>query len=64
MSKLADLLEIKDPAMYRVTTHAMGPQGSLPLTAEMLNNLPSGDLFGLTQNAGMGWRPQIGRAHV
>jgi putative YjhG/YagF family dehydratase len=24
----------------------------------MLTNLPSGDLFGMTQNAGMGWRPQ------
>ncbi len=24
----------------------------------MLRNWPSGDLFGLTQNAGMGWDPQ------
>ena len=34
---------------------AAGPQGSLPLTAEMLRDWPSGDLFGLSQNAGMGW---------
>ena len=34
-----------------------GPDGRLPLTAEMLRDEPSGNLFGLTQNAGMGWRP-------
>ncbi len=38
-------------------THAAGPEGSLPLTAEMLVELPSGDIFGLSQNAGMGWDP-------
>ncbi len=32
-------------------------QGSLPITAEMLLTQPSGNLFGLTQNAGMGWEP-------
>ena len=32
-----------------------GPPGALPLTPEMLRDLPSGDLFGLTQNVGMGW---------
>ena len=58
MSKLAELLECQDRSIYQVATHALGPQGSLPLTAEMLTNLPSGDLFGMTQNAGMGWRPQ------
>jgi putative YjhG/YagF family dehydratase len=35
-----------------------GPPGKLPLTAEMLRNAPSGDLFGLTQDAGMGWNPE------
>ncbi len=34
-----------------------GPQGHLPLTAELLRSAPSGDLFGLTQNVGMGWDP-------
>ena len=34
-----------------------GPQGRLPLTEEMLLNEPSGNLFGLTENAGMGWNP-------
>ena len=40
-----------------VRTKAPGPQGSLPLTDEMLRNWSSGDLFGLTQDAGMGWNP-------
>ena len=34
-----------------------GPEGRLPLTPEMLIDAPSGDLFGLTQNVGMGWSP-------
>ena len=33
-----------------------GPDGRLPLTPDMLRNEPSGNIFGLTQNAGMGWR--------
>jgi xylonate dehydratase len=32
-----------------------GPSGILPFTPDMLRNSPSGDLFGLTQNVGMGW---------
>ena len=32
-----------------------GPDGALALTPEMLRESPSGDLFGLTQNVGMGW---------
>jgi putative YjhG/YagF family dehydratase len=34
---------------------AAGPAGALPLTREMLLDAPSGNLFGLTQNVGMGW---------
>ena len=34
-----------------------GPQGRLPLTETMLREEPSGNLFGLTQNVGMGWEP-------
>src|SRR5437879_3445496 len=50
------------PDIYRVHTKARGPAGSLPLTEEMLLNRPSGDVFGLTQNAGMGWDPrELGR---
>ena len=39
-------------------TQGVGPQGSLPLTDEMLRTWSSGDLFGWTQNAGMGWDVQ------
>jgi putative YjhG/YagF family dehydratase len=49
------ILDSPDPAVYEVTTKAEGPAGALPLTGEMLEQWPSGDLFGLTQNAGMGW---------
>jgi putative YjhG/YagF family dehydratase len=43
-------------------TKAAGPPGSLPLTEQMLLNWASGDLFGMTQNAGMGWNPaELGR---
>jgi len=38
-------------------THDAGPQGALPITPEMLLQQPSGNLFGLSQNAGMGWDP-------
>lgn len=35
-----------------------GPAGRIPLSPEMLRNWPSGDLFGLSQNVGMGVRPE------
>ena len=48
--------------IYEIKTHASGAAGSLPLTAEMLRDSPSGDIFGLSQNAGMGWNPsEVGR---
>jgi putative YjhG/YagF family dehydratase len=43
--------------LFDVPTRAKGPAGTLPLTPEMLRNRPSGDLFGLSQDAGMGWNP-------
>lgn len=52
------LADSDDPRLYDIRTHVPGPGGSLPLTAEMLLNRPSGDLFGLGQDAGMGWDPR------
>ncbi len=49
----------KTPGIFDVPTRAPGPSGVLPLTAEMLRDRPSGDLFGLSQNAGMGWNPSL-----
>jgi xylonate dehydratase len=56
MSNLEVLLHTP-PETLEVQTKAPGMQGKLPLTHEMLLEAPSGDLFGLTQNAGMGWKP-------
>ena len=48
--------------IFNIRTKAAGPEGALPLTAEMLRERPSGDIFGMTQNAGMGWRAsELGR---
>lgn len=54
---LNDLLETSDADLFDVVTTSAGPQGSLPLTDELLLDAPSGDLFGMTQSAGMGWDP-------
>jgi putative YjhG/YagF family dehydratase len=40
-----------------ISTHAPGAPGALPLTEALLLNAPSGDLFALSQNVGMGWNP-------
>jgi putative YjhG/YagF family dehydratase len=50
------------PEIYDIRTKAAGPAGQLPLTPQMLSEAPSGDIFGWTQNAGMGWNPrELGR---
>src|SRR5262249_59231848 len=46
-----------EPGLLDIRSKADGPAGTLPLTDEMLREWPSGDLFGLSQNAGMGWTP-------
>jgi putative YjhG/YagF family dehydratase len=51
------VLEGRTSFFRETTTHAHGPEGMLPLTPEMLLTQPSGNLFGLSQNAGMGWEP-------
>ncbi len=51
-----------DPSLYDVQTTAAGPAGALPFTDQMLRAAPSGDLFGWSQDAAMGWNPsQLGR---
>jgi putative YjhG/YagF family dehydratase len=52
---LDELLDSPGSATVGIQTSAAGPQGRMPLTADMLEHWPSGDLFGLSQNAGMGW---------
>jgi putative YjhG/YagF family dehydratase len=53
----ANQFDSTDPGLFDIATHAAGPAGSLPLTEQLLRERPSGDLFGWTQNAGMGWEP-------
>lgn len=52
-----DILETGSADIYDIQTHAAGPEGSLPLTEEMLLTRPSGDIFGLSHNTAMGWAP-------
>src|SRR5882724_1020256 len=51
------ILDSGDSTLFDVRSKAPGPQGSLPITPEMLLKRPSGELFGWSQNAGMGWDP-------
>ncbi len=57
MPELKEILDTGDDSLFEVTTQAPGPRGELPLTAEMLRHRPSGDAFGMTEDAGMGWEP-------
>jgi dihydroxyacid dehydratase/phosphogluconate dehydratase len=55
--RLPSVLDSGDSSIFDVQSKARGPQGVLPFTDEMLRDAPSGDLFGWTMNAGMGWEP-------
>ena len=55
----------EDSNIFSVTTKQKGPTGQLPLTPSDLLDRPSGDLFGWTQDVGMGWNPaQLGRPEI
>src|SRR6202521_1813757 len=55
---IENIIDSGDVPLYDVRSKAPGPQGLLPVTPEMLLTRPSGDLFGWSQNAGMGWDPR------
>ena len=62
MLSLNELLGSDSGRTYQLRSKAPGPAGTLPLDADMLLHQPSGNLFGWTQNAGMGWNPaELGR---
>jgi xylonate dehydratase len=46
-----------DEEIYAVHTHAAGPTGRLPLDPDWLRDTASGNVFGWSQNAAMGWEP-------
>ncbi|HJY34550.1 MAG TPA: dihydroxy-acid dehydratase, partial [Vicinamibacterales bacterium] len=52
-----DLFDSGDPGLYEVVTAQAGPSGALPLEPADLLKRPSGDVFGWTQDVGMGWQP-------
>lgn len=50
--------------IFSIQTKSPGPAGKLPLSAEEMRSKPSGDIFGMTQSAGMGWKAsELGRDH-
>ncbi len=53
------ILESDDHSIYQLQSRAKGVDGELPLSEELLRNSPSGDLFGWSQNVGMGLNPSL-----
>jgi len=59
------ILNSDNDSIYRISTAAQGPEGKLPFTPEFLTDAPSGEVFGWSQNAGMGWDPEkMGRKQM
>jgi putative YjhG/YagF family dehydratase len=56
---LQEILDSSDASLYDVKSKAAVARAPMPVTAEMLLQWPSGDLFGWAQNAGMGWNPAL-----
>lgn len=53
-----DVRDSDDPELFAVVARAPGPAGQLPLDAGRLATMPSGELFGWTQDVAMGLRPE------
>ena len=51
------ILDSPSSEIFTIRTTASGPTGALPFTGSFLKASPSGDVFGWTQDAGMGWDP-------
>ena len=65
MSSLDQILDSQDATLFDIQTKGDGPEGQLPIDERLLAESPSGDLFGLTQSAGMGWDPnQLLRSQI
>ncbi len=66
MTQIQDtIFGTENPDIFSVITKQNGPAGQLPLTPSDLLDRPSGDLFGWSQDVGMGWNPaQLGRPEV
>lgn len=55
--KLPAFLDSGDDAVFRLQTTVKGPEGRLPFEPDKLASAPSGEIFGWSQNVGMGWQP-------
>ena len=55
---LSSIFDSSGELINATRTRASGPAGRLPLTPAMLLEEPSGNLFGMTQDCGMGWNPE------
>ncbi|MEA1951796.1 MAG: dihydroxy-acid dehydratase, partial [Planctomycetota bacterium] len=55
---LDEILDTNDAEIHNVVSHAAGPRGKLPFTDEILRHRPGGDLFGMMEDAGMGWKAE------
>ena len=56
---LSEIMKENSGQSIPIDTVAEGPSGSLPITGDMLRSAPSGEIFGMTQNTGMGWNPLL-----
>src|SRR6185295_6181969 len=62
---LDSVLDSGDDALFQVTASQPGPAGRLPLKPSDLLDRSSGDVFGWSQDVGMGWSPaELGRSEV
>jgi xylonate dehydratase len=57
MATKNEIFGANEPELFSIVTRQAGPAGSLPLTPSDLLERPSGDIFGWTQDVGMGWEP-------
>lgn len=65
MTTPSPIFDSNDESIYTLKTTAAGPSGRLPFAPEQLRNEPSGNLFGWTQDVGMGWSPEkLGGAEI
>lgn len=57
MMNFDQILCSDDTGIYSLESSAPGPEGALPVTEDILREWPSGHIFGMTEDAGMGWTP-------
>ena len=52
-----EILDSSDDSLFELQSTAPTREGKLPLTEEMLTEGPSGNIFAMSLNVGMGWNP-------